>query len=118
MRHQAGETTYAGPEAVRILGRLLVRRNGDGGSLEDIASALELIEHIGGTEQVLKEWLKPGATDVKDWRLHKIPKPLALAFEIAAHEERERRAVQGELALLKTYAKEAQVVAGIAKELD
>ena len=117
VRHREGETTYTGAEAVRVLRKLLWRRNMNGASLEDISAAVEMIDRVGGTERAIAEWMKPGATDVKDWRIQKLPKQLALAFEIAVHEESERREVEGELAITRAEARLAESRALIAEQI-
>ncbi len=44
-------------------------------------------------------------------------KPTRLALEMALHEERERRALEGELWVLEQAWKEAEEIAGIADSL-
>ena len=46
-----------------------------------------------------------------------MPKPTRLALEMALHEERERRALEGELWVLEQAWKEAEEIAGIADSL-
>jgi hypothetical protein len=45
------------------------------------------------------------------------PSPVRLALEMMAHEDVERRALQGELAVLETAWREAEEIAGIADDL-
>jgi hypothetical protein len=49
--------------------------------------------------------------------VHNLDYPVRLALEMAAHEEQERRALEGELALLETAWKEAEEVAAISDSL-
>lgn len=43
--------------------------------------------------------------------------PIRLALEMAAHEESERRALEGELHVLEAAWKDAEMIAGIADDL-
>jgi hypothetical protein len=49
--------------------------------------------------------------------LSKLPKEVRVALEMASHEEQERRALEGELALLEAAWKEAEEVAQIADDM-
>ena len=53
----------------------------------------------------------------KGRRLKEIPKPMRLALEMSLHEAAERRALEGELAMLEAAWKEADEIAGIADNL-
>lgn len=118
VRHNRGESSLTGSDALRVLAVLLARRNGNGASKEDVAMAIEMIERAGGPEMVFTTWLRPGLRSVTDGsnKLSKLPKPLALALEMAAHEETERRALQGELAVLKLDVNAAAERARIVEE--
>jgi hypothetical protein len=118
VRHDRGESVLTGPEALRVLAVLLAQRYANGASKEDIAMAIDMIDRAGGPERVFTTWLRPGLLGMKDGsnRLGKLPKPLALALEMAAHEETERRALQGELAALKLEMRDAAEQARIVEE--
>ena len=47
----------------------------------------------------------------------KLPSPIRLAMEMAAHEDAERRAMEGELAELEQHWREAEALAAIADGL-
>jgi hypothetical protein len=49
--------------------------------------------------------------------VNKLDYPVRLALEMAAHEEQERRALEGELAQLETAWKEAEEIAAISDTL-
>ncbi len=49
--------------------------------------------------------------------LFRLPGPVRLGLEMVAHEETERRALEGELALLEAEWREAEEVAAIADDL-
>jgi hypothetical protein len=52
-----------------------------------------------------------------DRRLHELPDASRLALEMATHEESERRAMEGELALLEAAWRQAEEIAKIADNL-
>jgi hypothetical protein len=46
-----------------------------------------------------------------------VPKTIRLALEMAAHEDTERRALEGELAMLEAQWKDAEEIAGISDNM-
>jgi hypothetical protein len=117
--------TLQGPEAVRAAGILLPASNRFGGSRTQVASAVEAIEQAGGSEPFLLETARRQARDlpVLSGKQKKAKEPLALppelrlAAEMAAHEESERRALEGELVILEEAWRQAEEIAGIADNL-
>ncbi len=101
------------------LGRLLpaldarrasrARLQGALGLLERIATPEDLFEYVAGRK--LKY-----ATQ-RRFILREVPDEVRLALEMAAHEETERRAMEGELRLLEREWKRAETVAAIADGL-
>jgi phage terminase Nu1 subunit (DNA packaging protein) len=81
------------------------------------------IEDVGGPERFAawavtqrREWAARSTFgDTGDWR--QMPAPVRLAFEMAIHEDAERRAMDGELATLERAWAEAEGVARIADAL-
>ncbi len=119
-----------GSEAVRILRRILPRVTAGKARPRVIRNAVSEVERLGTPERVLRE----AATDLGDmdnmdqvdaWsRLHARPHRIAtghptlcLALEIAANEETERRALDGELGLIEREWREAQELARITDDL-
>jgi hypothetical protein len=49
--------------------------------------------------------------------LDRVPKTMLLALEMAAHEDIERRAMEGELAILEAAWRQAEEIAAIADNL-
>jgi hypothetical protein len=49
--------------------------------------------------------------------LESMPKPIRLALEMAAHEDTERRALEGELAMLEAQWKDAEDIAAISDNM-
>lgn len=117
--------TLQGKEAVRAAGILLPQANRFGGSRTQVASAVAAIEGAGGSEPFLLETARRQARDlpVLGSKPKKAREPLALArdlrlaAEMAAHEESERRALEGELVILEEAWRQAEEIAGIADNL-
>lgn len=114
-----------GAEAVRAAGILLPPANRFGASRSQVGTAVELIERAGGSEPFLIETARKAARDlpVLGAKAKKAKQPLALpaelrlAAEMAAHEESERRALEGELVILEEAWRQAEEIAGIADNL-
>ena len=62
---------------------------------------------------------RPRPNDARSrWpKISTLPEPVRLALEMTAHEDTERRALEGELALLEQAWKEAEEVAAIADNM-
>jgi hypothetical protein len=114
----------AGPTAVRAAGRILPKVNSWGGSNAQVRDAVTLIEEsrnperlfarVAGDPEAAKAAgrLKSGSIFLKGMNAN-----VRLALEMAAHEESERRALEGELAILEAAWREAEEVASIADRL-
>lgn len=116
-RHGKGKTEFEemeGPSAIRAAARILPRVNSAGGSGSQVRDAVRLIEETGAPDRVFG-WAAraPGKTA----RITKMSAEVRLALEMAAHEETERRAFEGELAELEMAWREAEEIASIADRL-
>ena len=117
--------TFTGEDAVRAAGALLPRVNHGGGNAQQIQSAVGLIEDASDPAELFKRVAREHA--VRSARrmgnpdrrgaLKRVPVPMRLALEMAAHEESERRALEGELYLLEEAWKTAEEIAGIADDM-
>jgi hypothetical protein len=104
-----------GDEAQRAAGYVLPAINWAGAEKREVDDAVHLIE----------DSRKPPSEFVNDVarqagmgkRLHELPNAARLALEMAAHEDSERRAMQGELALLEAAWRQAEEIAKIADNL-
>jgi hypothetical protein len=127
-----GETlVYQGEEAMEVAGKLMARANRSGGNKQTIDQAVRRIESVGTPESFLDEAVreserlrreKAGGSAKKlakttEGSLAKLPKDIRLAIEMATHEEAERRAMEGELAILEAAWQQADEIAGIADSL-
>ena len=122
-----------GMEALRLASQILPAVNRFGGRPEDVRSAVDAMERAGGPEgYVSRLRSRAGATrhgeaddssrwwgtdDVPRTGLYALPPVDRLALEMAAHEEQERRALEGELAELERAWREAEEIAAIADDL-
>ena len=71
---------------------------------------LVLADHTFVSDKCLGDFLDAALTHIKD-------APVRLALEMAAHEETERRALEGELAALEQMWRDAEEIAAIADDL-
>ena len=132
VHHDAGSTIVAGDEASRVAGQLLARINSAGAFQRTVREAVGRLEESGGPDAFMARMAKddPGPHHNVRWTMAegaraRIPPAsfsrLAgvdrLALEMAANEETERRALEGELALLEAAWAEAEEIAGIADSL-
>jgi len=114
--HRKTIVTLQGESAVQALGKLLPQLNRFGGSRERVAEAVSLIERetdpLRFVDVAARQALNRGKT-----KISALPEATRLALEMAAHEDSERRALEGELALLEQAWKEAEEVAAIADNM-
>ena len=113
---------FVGDEAVRVAGRILPKINASGAAREDVQRAVKLIEEDADpgrffATQTRRGMLAPASLTEKGRIIKQIPKPIRLALEMSAHEDAERRALEGELAMLEAAWKEADEIAGISDNL-
>jgi hypothetical protein len=109
------ELVYAGDAAVRAAAGILPGMNRYGGTRKHVEGAVGFLERSGGVEATFRE---AAAVAVgKKGKVDKLPYEVRLAMEMAAHEEAERRALEGELAELERSWKEAEEIAEISDNL-
>lgn len=113
-----GSRILTGPDAVRALRLILPKANAAGAGRSDVKTAVAELERAGTAEGYFADVdrrarkLGWGFNPVSEF-----PTPLRLALEMAANEDTERVALEGELAWLETAWKEAEEVAAIADSL-
>lgn len=113
--HGAGSTVLEGDDAVRVAGLLLARINHFGATREDVAQAVRILDRHG-TASHLFRWAA-AQPEFERHRLARLPVEYRLALEMAAHEDTERLALEGELACLLEAWREAEEIAAIADAL-
>ncbi len=121
-RGRRTSAVFVGDEAVRIAGKILPKINASGAARDDVQRAVKLIEEDADpgrffATQTRSGMLAPASLSEKGRIIKQIPKPIRLALEMSAHEDAERRALEGELAMLEAAWKEADEIAGISDNL-
>jgi hypothetical protein len=113
--------SLTGEDAVQAAGPILARMNRLGASGHAVSAAVDFLQNAGSPSQAYavaadtrRTWLR---YQVGDRSLVALPRVVRLALEMAAHEESERRALEGELAALEEAWKEAEEIASIADDL-
>jgi hypothetical protein len=117
-------TVLSGDYALRAAGQLLPKLNAAGARAPQVQSAVRLIEEVGDPVKLFAiqaERSRPGprskVTQPQGRVIAELPTEVRLALEMAAHEETERRALEGELALLEEAWRNAEEVAAIADDM-
>ena len=114
-----------GEQAIRIAGQVLPKINAAGASRAKVQDAVKVLEEHGDPLRLFDAQARrlPAPKAGSALRKHTagfiagFPLEARLALEMAAHEEQERRAMEGELALLEAAWKQAEEVAKIADEM-
>jgi hypothetical protein len=107
-----------GHDAVHTSHLIAPAINYQGGSSTVIDAAVREIELVGSPERYFNHALKYGQE--KNWHftgIDGLPAHMRLAFEMAAHEETERAAMEGELVQLENDWREAEEIAAIADNM-
>ena len=110
---------FEGNDARRALDAVMPWVNTLSGRPDTVQSAVAELERQGHAERFVTEVLgRKESRSLKDGcHLGNLPKPTRLAFEMALHEEDERRAFEGELWRLEQAWREAEEIAAIADNL-
>ena len=107
----------SGPTAIRAAGLVLPKINTFGGSNQQVKDAVGLIEEARGPERLFAL----ATPDQPVWDRGNVIKNMdahvRLALEMAAHEDTERMALEGELAVLEEAWREAEEIAAISDRL-
>ena len=114
--HHKQIVTLEGEPAVQALGTLLPQLNRFGGSRDRVSEAVSLIERESDPMRFFDVAARQAMSREKA-KISALPEAMRLALEMAAHEDSERRALEGELALLEQAWKEAEEVAAIADNM-
>jgi hypothetical protein len=126
---KAEDVILEGPEAKRAAGKIFPLLNHGGARLKTTEEAVSMLAETGGPEAFLAEtWGKarprPGASirwvmagDMQGGRILHLPPLSRIAFEMALHQEQERRAMEGELEELQAAWRAAEELAQISDNL-
>jgi hypothetical protein len=108
---------FDGAEALQVASRLLPAINVSGGPTRTVQEAVQHLESERGSEAYLERFFStpvPRDRKGKPKSVSTLPTTTRLALEMALHEEAERRAIEGELAILEAAWAEAEEIAGIS----
>ena len=131
LRHRDGTAHFDGARAARIAAQLMPKVNRFGGAPGAVTAAVSQLEEAGGVEGYLVNLARLASALTRpsekgrSWRsrsnmehgLFGLPPVQRLALEMALHEDAERRALGGELALLELAWREAEEIAAISDNL-
>jgi hypothetical protein len=133
LRHETGRLRFEGQEAMRVASTLMPKVNRYGGTKQTIAEAVDALEQQHGSERYLEILTRMARVttqpsqrrvrrlsmmhDLPDHGLFALSPVQRLAFEMALHEEAERRAMEGELEELERAWREAEEIAAISDDL-
>lgn len=133
LRHETGRRRFEGAEALRVAATLMPKVNRFGGNKRTVADAVSALEERQGPEGFIENLTRfaprvkqlPAKPMRKLSLMQDMPEAglLALnpvhrlAFEMALHEDAERRALDGELAELEQAWRDAEEIAAIADDL-
>ena len=124
--HDAGWVHLEGTTAIRTASSLLAGANRFGASANQVQDAVGRIEQHGDATAYLSATSNLGTSRGRIMSMLNVYRGLGamhldpaerLALEMAMHEEAERRALEGELALLAEAWREAEEIAAIADGL-
>lgn len=125
--HDNGWAHYDGIEAMQAVSSLLTGVNYFGATAPQVQDAVRRVEELGDSANYLRSASSIGGarhmrlTSVLNaWRgLHalRLSSTECLALEMALNEESERRALEGELALLEAAWRDAEAIASVADSI-
>ena len=125
--HDTGWAEFEGIEAMQAASVILAGANRFGAGMAQVQQAVQRVEDMGDSSTFLRAASSLGdarssrlTSVVNVWRglgaMH-LSSTECLALEMALHEESERRALEGELALLEAAWRDAEQIASVADEL-
>jgi hypothetical protein len=116
--HSVGWEGYEGSQATNILSVMLPIANGFGASHAQVLEAVYELDEAGSVEAYIETAARRlQSAGYGKCGVGSYPMPTRLALEMAAHEETERRALQGHLKWLERRWQEAEEIAEIADNL-
>lgn len=128
LRRRRDPRLLEGPEGVRALRAILPRVNQEGGTSDEVVSAVGELNRLGAPDNLIRSYagaleslsfMRWGSTGIRP-RPHLLATTdpaIRLALEMAVNEEVERRALEGEVALLEREWREAEELAAISDDL-
>ena len=112
-----------GDDALVAAGKLLPALNEAGANRRQLDDAVKLISGTADPHKLFAGYSTPpryiglGVVQPQTRILSSLPNEVRLALEMASHEDSERRALEGELALLETAWRDAEEIAAISDDM-
>lgn len=115
---EGDEAELTGSRGLHTAGTLLTHVNLWGASRSEVERAVEALEEHGHPDGFFDEALREAAREGHGYTpISGLPRDYRIPLEMAAHEESERRALEGELEELERAWREAEEIAAIADDL-
>jgi len=110
---------YTGKEALQAASKLMPAINEKGARSTEVQTAVRLVADAADPMRLFERYAGRGSavTDDAGHVIHNLPQEVRIALEMASHEEQERRALEGELAILEAAWREAEEIAKIADDM-
>ena len=121
-------TELTGADAIAAAGKLLPAINAAGAKKDQVESAVRMLGDGGDVDKLFSRYASTDSARLKrpgksrallppGHLIGSLPMEVRLALEMATHEDSERRALEGELALLEAEWKAAEEIAAIADDM-
>jgi hypothetical protein len=116
-------TVIHGEAALRAASKILPAINRSGAKRSEVVNAVRIIGNVAEPSKLFERYAVRAIPPARRFTgpsghvLANLPTEVRLALEMATHEESERRALEGELALLEAAWKEADEIAAIADDM-
>jgi hypothetical protein len=120
---QTETTVLQGDEALRVVGQILPSMNNNGASKRQVKEAIGLIVDHPDSNAFFRAAARTagrpswGTEPSTRGMLQHLPYTILLALEMIAHEESERRAMEGDLQILEAAWREAEEIAAISDNM-
>lgn len=121
------DAVLRGDEALRVASQLLPAINSAGARRDEVNDAVRMIGDTVDPTSLFDRYAKTGTflksvrwsrdADLPGRLVGSLPKEVRLALEMATHEDSERRALEGELALLEDAWRNAEEIAAISDDM-
>jgi hypothetical protein len=116
LRYDGGERRFTGHAGVRATSHLMAGVNSFGASSAQVDGAVSLLDQAGDPQRYVAHVARR-AQELGSLAVAELPAEVRLAIEMSAHEDAERRALEGELSELRDAWEAAETVASIADDL-
>ena len=125
LRRAASEFSVeiTGEDALAVAGKILPAINEAGANRRELDDAVKIVGTVPNPHKLFAGYATPpryvgsGVIQPQTRILGSLPNEVRLALEMASHEDAERRAFEGELAVLEEAWREAEEIAAISDDM-